>query len=84
MKRVRPQRGPLLELIPDFCRGGALLTQAFILQLVAFVLTLAGALLVQAFSWLPQVGAIPAMRSFVIVVLGGLGSLGVMRRRRKS
>lgn len=36
---------------------------------------LAGALLVQAFSWLPQVGAIPAMRSFVIVVLGGLGSL---------
>lgn len=42
MKRVRPQRGPLLELIPDFCRGGALLTQAFILQLVAFVLTLAG------------------------------------------
>ena len=36
---------------------------------------LAGALLVQAFAWLPQVGAIPAMRSFVIVVLGGLGSL---------
>ena len=36
---------------------------------------LAGALLVQAFSWLPQVGAIPAMRSFVIIVLGGLGSL---------
>jgi branched-chain amino acid transport system permease protein len=30
---------------------------------------------VQAFSWLPQVGNIPAMRSFVIVVLGGLGSL---------
>lgn len=42
MKRVRPQRGPLLELIPDFCRGGALLTQAFVLQLVAIVLTLAG------------------------------------------
>jgi len=36
---------------------------------------LAGSLLVQAFSWLPQVGAIPAMRAFVIVVLGGLGSL---------
>jgi branched-chain amino acid transport system permease protein len=39
------------------------------------IAALAGALLVQAFSWLPQVGAIPAMRSFVIVVLGGLGSL---------
>ncbi len=36
---------------------------------------LSGATLVQAFSWLPQVGMIPAMRSFVIVVLGGLGSL---------
>ena len=36
---------------------------------------LAGAMLVQAFSWLPQVGAIPAMRSFVILVLGGLGSI---------
>ncbi len=39
------------------------------------IAALAGALLVQAFSWLPQVGNIPAMRSFVIVVLGGLGSL---------
>ncbi len=36
---------------------------------------LSGATLVQAFSWLPQVGALPALRSFVIVVLGGLGSL---------
>jgi branched-chain amino acid transport system permease protein len=36
---------------------------------------LAGATLVQAFSWLPQVGMLPALRSFVIVVLGGLGSL---------
>lgn len=36
---------------------------------------LAGGLLVQAFSWLPQVGNIPALRSFVIIVLGGLGSL---------
>ncbi len=36
---------------------------------------LSGATLVQAFSWLPQVGMIPALRSFVIVVLGGLGSL---------
>jgi len=48
--------------------------------LLAFALggmiaALAGSMLVQAFSWLPQVGAIPAMRSFVIVVLGGLGSL---------
>jgi len=36
---------------------------------------LSGATLVQAFSWLPQVGMLPALRSFVIVVLGGLGSL---------
>ena len=41
----------------------------------ATIAALAGSLLVQAFSWLPQVGNIPAMRSFVIVVLGGLGSL---------
>lgn len=34
-----------------------------------------GATLVQAFSWVPQVGMIPALRSFVIIVLGGLGSL---------
>ncbi len=50
------------------------------MNMLAFALggmiaALAGAMLVQAFSWLPQVGAIPAMRSFVIVVLGGLGSL---------
>lgn len=50
------------------------------MNMLAFALggmiaALAGGLLVQAFSWLPQVGAIPAMRSFVIVVLGGLGSL---------
>ena len=50
------------------------------MNMLAFALggmiaALAGSLLVQAFSWLPQVGAIPAMRSFVIVVLGGLGSL---------
>lgn len=36
---------------------------------------LAGATLVQAFSWLPQVGMQPALRSFVVIVLGGLGSL---------
>lgn len=41
----------------------------------AMIAALAGAMLVQAFSWLPQVGAIPAMRSFVILVLGGLGSI---------
>ncbi len=41
----------------------------------AMIAALAGTMLVQAFSWLPQVGNIPAMRSFVIVVLGGLGSL---------
>jgi branched-chain amino acid transport system permease protein len=41
----------------------------------ATIAALAGALLVQAFSWLPQAGNIPAMRSYVIVVLGGLGSL---------
>ena len=50
------------------------------MNMLAFALggmiaALAGALLVQAFSWLPQVGNIPVMRSFVIVVLGGLGSL---------
>jgi branched-chain amino acid transport system permease protein len=50
------------------------------MNMLAFALggmlaALAGAMLVQAFSWLPQVGAIPAMRSFVIIVLGGLGSL---------
>ena len=39
------------------------------------IAALSGATLVQAFSWLPHVGLIPAMRSFVIVVLGGLGSL---------
>ncbi len=36
---------------------------------------LAGATLVQAFSWLPQIGMQPALRSFVVIVLGGLGSL---------
>ena len=39
------------------------------------IASLSGAVLVQAFSWLPIVGQIPEMRSFVIVVLGGLGSL---------
>ncbi|MEK9941605.1 MAG: branched-chain amino acid ABC transporter permease [Gammaproteobacteria bacterium] len=41
----------------------------------SMIAALSGAVLVQAFSWLPIVGQIPEMRSFVIVVLGGLGSL---------
>ena len=49
------------------------------MNMLAFALggmiaALAGAMLVQAFSWLPQVGAIPAMRWVVSLVLGGLGS----------
>lgn len=36
---------------------------------------LSGATLVQSFSWVPQVGMLPSLRSFVIIVLGGLGSL---------
>ena len=36
---------------------------------------LSGAMLVQVFSWLPQVGVIASSRSFVIIVLGGMGSL---------
>lgn len=51
-----------------------------VMNMVAFGLGcmlagLAGAVLVQAFSWLPQTGMIPALRAFVIIVLGGLGSL---------
>ena len=42
MKRITPQHTATLDLIPEFCRAGALLTQAFVLQLVAIVLTLAG------------------------------------------
>ncbi len=36
---------------------------------------LSGATLVQVFAWLPQVGIPAAARSFVIIVLGGMGSL---------
>jgi branched-chain amino acid transport system permease protein len=36
---------------------------------------LSGASLVQVFSWLPQVGVPASARSFVIIVLGGMGSL---------
>lgn len=35
---------------------------------------LSGATLVQAFAWLPQVGVLASLRSFVIIVLGGMGS----------
>ena len=41
----------------------------------AMLAGLSGASLVQVFSWLPQVGIPAAARSFVIVVLGGMGSL---------
>ncbi len=36
---------------------------------------LSGASLVQVFSWVPWVGTIAAARAFVIIVLGGMGSL---------
>ncbi|MCA9963166.1 MAG: branched-chain amino acid ABC transporter permease [Anaerolineales bacterium] len=36
---------------------------------------LSGATLVQVFSWLPQVGTLASSRAFVIIVLGGMGSL---------
>jgi len=36
---------------------------------------ISGATLVQVFSWLPQVGIPASARSFVIIVLGGMGSL---------
>lgn len=36
---------------------------------------LSGASLVQVFAWLPQVGILASARSFVIIVLGGMGSL---------
>jgi len=41
----------------------------------AMLAGLSGASLVQVFSWLPQVGIPAAARSFVIIVLGGMGSL---------
>ena len=44
-------------------------------SLGAMLAGLSGASLVQVFSWLPQVGIPAASRSFVIVVLGGMGSL---------
>jgi branched-chain amino acid transport system permease protein len=41
----------------------------------ATVAGLAGAALVQVFSWVPWVGVPASARSFVIIVLGGMGSL---------
>ncbi|MBV7330965.1 branched-chain amino acid ABC transporter permease [Chloroflexi bacterium TSY] len=41
----------------------------------AMLAGLSGATLVQIFAWLPQVGIPAAARSFVIIVLGGMGSL---------
>lgn len=43
MKRIEPQRGQSLSLIPDFCSGPALLTMAFVMELVAICFTLAAA-----------------------------------------
>jgi branched-chain amino acid transport system permease protein len=41
----------------------------------AMLAGLAGAALVQVFSWVPWVGVPASARSFVIIVLGGMGSL---------
>ena len=41
----------------------------------AMLAGISGASLVQVFAWLPQVGIPAAARSFVIIVLGGMGSL---------
>ena len=41
----------------------------------AMLAGLAGAALVQVFSWVPWVGVQASARSFVIIVLGGMGSL---------
>jgi branched-chain amino acid transport system permease protein len=41
----------------------------------AMLAGVSGATLVQVFTWLPQVGIPAAARSFVIIVLGGMGSL---------
>lgn len=41
----------------------------------AMLAGLSGASLVQVFSWLPQVGVLASLRGFVIIVLGGMGSM---------
>jgi two-component system sensor histidine kinase AlgZ len=41
MKRIEPQQTQAMGLIPDFCSGQALLTMAFVMELVAICFTLA-------------------------------------------
>ncbi len=41
----------------------------------AMLAGIAGAALVQVFTWAPNVGAVASARSFVVIVLGGMGSL---------
>ncbi len=41
----------------------------------AMLAGLSGAALVQVLSWVPNIGAVASARSFVVVVLGGMGSL---------
>jgi len=41
----------------------------------AMLAGIAGAALIQVFTWAPNVGAIASARSFVVIVLGGMGSL---------
>ena len=41
----------------------------------AMLAGISGAALVQVFTWAPNVGAVASARSFVVIVLGGMGSL---------
>lgn len=41
MQRIRPSSANQLDLLPNFCRGGSVLSLAFTMELVAIVLTLA-------------------------------------------
>jgi branched-chain amino acid transport system permease protein len=51
-------------------------TSAIVLGLAGGVVALSGALLSPLFHAYPDVGAFPAVKSFVVVVLGGMGSVG--------
>lgn len=42
MRRITPGAEARIRLIPDFCRAGGLMPLAFVMELVAIVLTLAG------------------------------------------
>ncbi|SFF52745.1 two-component system, LytT family, sensor histidine kinase AlgZ [Fontimonas thermophila] len=42
VQRIRPSTLPALNLIPDFCTGRSVLSLAYMMELVAIVLTLAG------------------------------------------